>query len=98
MAQRVLESSFENSVCNISMDSSRGSELDSSSDYTETSSDTVPYLLDHLKLPQPSDLARKRKIDVNHPPIGKKTGRGCTTNDPKSVLPAERVKAIKVSL
>lgn len=53
----------------------------------------ITSLLDRLSSPQPSHLARKRKITTNPPPIGKKRGKGYTANDPKSVSPAERVKA-----
>ena len=57
--------------------------LDSSTDITVTS------LLNRLRAPQPSHLARKR-VDGN-PPVGKKRGRGGSgsASDPKSVSPAE---------
>ena len=62
--------------------------MDSSSESTST----VTSLLSRLKAPQPSYLARKRKITTN-PPLGKKRGRGSAANDPKSVSPIERVKS-----
>ena len=64
--------------------------LDSSTLSTDT---TVTSLLKRLKSPQPSDLARKRKIGSN-PPVGKKRGRGGSgsVSDPKSVSAADRVK------
>ena len=72
----------------ISTDSNCRGELDSSSE----SKSTVTSLLSRLKAPQPSYLARKRKITTN-PPLGKKRGRGSAANDPKSVSPSERVKS-----
>ena len=49
-------------------------------------------LLDRLKAPTPSDLARKRKIACNPPPKGKKRSCGRGANNPKSVTPIQRVK------
>ena len=45
----------------------------------------------HFKQPNPSVLARKRKIQTN-PPVGKKRSRGKTNSDPKKVSPADRIK------
>ena len=75
-------------MCAIS--SCGGSELDSSS--VSSDSAITSLLVSRLKSPQPSTLARKRKIGMNFPPLGKKRGKGSTTYDPKSVSPAERVK------
>ena len=47
-------------------------------------------LLDALKAPQASELARKRKIDSN-PPVGKKRSRGQGSSEPKSVSAKDRV-------
>ena len=47
-------------------------------------------LLDVLKAPQASELARKRKIDSN-PPVGKKRSRGQGSSKPKSVSAKDRV-------
>ncbi len=63
---------------------------------SSTSADSgrvITSLLDRLKSPEPSHLARKRTITGNMPPVGKKRGKGATAGDPKSVPPAERVKA-----
>ncbi len=63
---------------------------------SSTSADSgrvITSLLDRLKSPEPSHLARKRTITGNMPPVGKKRGKGATAGDPKSVSPAERVKA-----
>ena len=49
-------------------------------------------MLNYLKSPQASTLARKRKIAAN-PPKGMKRSKGVTINDPKSVCPSDRVKA-----
>ena len=45
----------------------------------------VVSLLDWLKAPKPSDLARKRKVASNPPPKGEKRCRGRGMNNPKSV-------------
>ena len=51
---------------------------------------------DKLKAPRSSDLARKRKIHPNPPPVGKKrshtTNTGKRNYDPKKVSPSERVR------
>ena len=51
-------------------------------------------ILDRLKCPRPSHLARKRKIAANSPPPGKRTcrGHGGTASNPKNINPAQRVK------
>ena len=54
-------------------------------------------LLDRLKCPKMSDLARKWKVHVNPPPKGKRTrrgtrGQGGSTSNPKNASPAQRVK------
>ena len=54
----------------------------------------VGSLLDKLKSPTPSVLARKRAVSVNPPPKGKRTCRGspASPSEPKSVSPIQRVK------
>lgn len=59
---------------------------------TEGGEEQVVSLLDHLKQPQPSALARKRKIAANPPPRGMKRSKGVTTNDPKTVCASDRVR------
>ena len=81
---RLISASESHGGCTTSASSC--SELCSSSDSAVTS------LLSCLRAPKASDLARKRRIQVN-PPVGKKRGKGCVTNDPKSVSPSERVKS-----
>ena len=51
-------------------------------------------ILDRLKCPRTSHLARKRKIAANFPPIGKRTcrGHGGTVSNPKNINPVQRVK------
>lgn len=61
-------------------------ELDSSS------VNPLPSLLDAMKCPAQSELARKRKISSNKPPMGKKRGRGRVTSSPISVQPLDCVK------
>ena len=49
-----------------------------------------------LHRPTSSELSRKRKVDRNPPPKGKKRSRGtASTNDPKSVTPSQRVRQYK---
>ena len=61
----------------------------SSSCSTESSG---PSLLEKLQCPKPSKLARKRKVQQNSSPKGKRRACGHGTFDPKSVTPAQRVK------
>ena len=82
-----------------SSSSSLESSLESSfvqSSSTEPTGSEVKSLLDVLRSPAPSDLARNRKIRSN-PPIGKKrrTSRASTCYEPKSVTPRERVMEFK---
>lgn len=76
------------------LESSSAELADVESDFTQPggSEQQVLNLLDYLKQPQTSTLARKRKISTN-PPKGMKRSKGTTTNDPKSVCPSDRVKA-----
>ena len=51
---------------------------------------SVASLLDNLRSPVPSELARKRKVSTNPPPVGQKRSKGgsaCTVL--KSVSPQE---------
>ena len=60
---------------------------------TSGSSNTVNSFLSILHRPTSSELSRKRKVDRNPPPKGKKRSRGtASTNDPKSVTPSQRVR------
>ena len=54
--------------------------------------DIIPTLLNTLKSPKLSDLTRKRKVDCNPPPKGKRRSRGEGANDLKTVTAAQRVK------
>ena len=47
-------------------------------------------LLSRLHRPTSSELSRKRKVNRNPPPKGKKRSRGASASDPKS--PSQRVK------
>ena len=49
-------------------------------------------ILDVLKAPKLSDLTRKRSIDSNPPPKGKRLARGEGSSEPKTVTPSQRVK------
>ena len=45
-----------------------------------------------LRQPAPSDFARKRRVQQNPPPVGKRRARGHGAFDPKSVCPSQRVR------
>ena len=64
----------------------------SSSDEIEEAQSQVSSILDVLKAPQPSALARKRVVRSN-PPVGVKKSKGIhLKSDPKSISPSDRVK------
>ena len=65
---------------------------ESSSSTTELNEEP-PSLLDLLRSPTPSDLARKRRIPCN-PPKGIKKGKGTVASEPQNVSPHDRVKRI----
>ena len=68
------------------------STISSSDEDTGDSHCQVRSILDILKSPQPSTLARKRFIRSN-PPVGAKKSKGIALkSDPKSVSPLDRVK------
>ena len=48
-------------------------------------------MLEVLKAPQVSELARKRRVDCNTP-VGQKRLKGHGSSQPKSVTPKDRVK------
>ena len=54
--------------------------------------DAVPSLLERLKSPTSSTLARKRKVTKNTPPTGSKKGKGAVVAAPQSISPTTRVK------
>ena len=57
----------------------------------DTSSSEVS-LLDRLKSPVPTEIARKRKLKTNPPPVGKCQSKETVASDPKSVEPRKRVR------
>ena len=57
-----------------------------------TSSSESENILSRLRSPKDSEISRKRKIQLNPPPKGKRRSRGHGTFDPKSVTPLQRVK------
>ena len=67
---------------------SSSTSLSSSTDVEEVQ---VVSLIDRLRAPQTSYLARKRKVGTNPPPKGNRTSR--TPSDPKGVSPAQQLKA-----
>ena len=73
------------------------SEFESSSSfsgYVAEESDTsgITSIFDKLRSPTPSDLSRKRKIQTNKPPVGKKRSKGGSTSSSlKSISPKDRV-------
>ena len=60
-------------------------------DISDCSAAVVSSFMGKFKQPDPSHLARKRKIQCN-PPVGMKRSKGRTANDPKKVSAADRVK------
>ena len=74
----------------------------SSSDTTFESSDStgcstsaasaLPSVLERLKAPTPSALARKRRVHANTPPVGKKKSTGSRKADPTSITPRQRAR------
>ena len=69
-------------------DSDSQAESDDAGATDEASSTTVVSLLDRLRLPTPSDLARKRSVQSN-PPVGRKRSKkgGSSVFAPKSISP-----------
>ena len=52
----------------------------------------IPTILNTLRSPKLSDLTRKRKVDCNPPPKGKRRARGEGANEPKTVTATQGVK------
>ena len=52
---------------------------------------STPSTTDIDNKPTSSELSRKRKVNRNPPPKGKKCSRGASASDPKSVTPSQRV-------
>ena len=71
------------------------SEVESDTSSTSCSATPAPSLLDRLKAPQKSQLARKRAIKTNSGRFYKRHTIPSTKSDPKSVSPAERVSQHK---
>ena len=66
--------------------SSSGGSPSSSESTTSTTS-----LLQRLRTPKCSELARKRTVHRNPPPLGNRRSRGRGANEPKSVTPSQHV-------
>ena len=69
-----------------------GSISTSSTTDSSAASSGVNSVLSHLHRPTSSELSRKRKVDRNPPPKGKKPSQGASASDPKSITPSQRVK------
>ena len=69
-------------------------EIIGSETVTDGKSSTQLTLLDRLKSPTLSDLARKRKLASNpaNPPKGMKQGKGAVSHEPQSVTPSQRMR------
>ena len=69
-------------------------EIIGSETVTDGKSSTQLTLLDRLKSPTLSDLARKRKLGSNpaNPPKGMKRGKGAVSHEPQSVTPSQRMR------
>jgi len=71
------------------------SETFESSDSTRCSTSAasaLPSILDRLKAPTTSALARKRRVHANTPPVGKKKSTGSRKADPTSITPRQRAR------
>ena len=79
------------SISDTSYSSTSTYEGDQSADETSSTNSSLRSLATVLSYPQPSTLARKRKVQCN-PPTGVKRCRGQTVNDPKLISPFDRVK------
>ena len=49
-------------------------------------------LLDKLRVPKLSDIALKRKMRTNPPPVGRRRSKHRCQSDPKSVTPSQRLR------
>ena len=69
-------------------------EIIGSETVTDGKSSTQLTLLDRLKSPTLSDLARKRKLASNpaNPPKGMKRGKGAVSHEPQSVTHSQRMR------
>ena len=69
-------------------------EIIGSETVTDGKSSTQLTLLDRLKSPTLSDLARKQKLASNpaNPPKGMKQGKGAVSHEPQSVTPSQRMR------
>ena len=66
-------------------------DIDSTASSSSAALSGVNSLLSRLHRPTSSELSRKRKVNRNPPPKGKKCSRGASASDPKSVTPSQRV-------
>ena len=79
--------SFVSSASSAHQSSSTETDKSSHTSTTEVNSSLTSWF-DKLQAPRPSDLARKRKIDSNPPPVGGKqstSGSSVGKHDPKTV-------------
>ena len=76
----------------ISSSDERQGDVEGSSSTDQPERPEVVSLLNRLKAPRASDLARKRKVAAN-PPKGKRGCRGVTVAEPKNITALQRVKA-----
>ena len=84
--------SYSSSVIVSQQPSSSTENIDSSTTSTSNSNDRVISLLDKLKRPTPTDIARRRKVKTNPPPTTKRRCRGSTSSSPKRIMPQQRMK------
>lgn len=64
----------------------------SDSDRPDTKNDEILTVFKSLKATKLSDLTRKRKVDSNPPPKGKRWVQGEGANEPKTVTASRRVR------
>ena len=92
----IVDSDKSPSVSGTEADAESESHLDSSLVTGDIQSDSSSVkscsLLEQLRSPTPSVLARRRKFKSNPPPKGTKRGKGAGKANPKSIVPSDRVK------
>ena len=74
------------SASGSSVEAAEGTSSYEAHDSSSEGTTCVVSLLHRLRAPKPSEFSRKRVIDRNHPPKGKRRARGSVlASDPKSV-------------
>ena len=83
----------DDSESESSISRSNSTKMMVTSESVQSDTSSVTSLLDRLRYPTLSILARKRQLKHNPPPKGVKWGKGKEKGDPKNISASERVKA-----